>query len=133
MPTRHAAVRHHLTCCRAAGALLHLPVAFIHTQGSVNLVQACSPQTVQKGGLTACTVRATNNSFDDQTVDLDTYLPSNYTVEDADRAQVVDDRHVKKHNVELSGVEPGVPAVAPGASPGYFAARRLRCPDDPDR
>ena len=33
---------------RDGGGRLHLPVAFVHTQGSVNLTQSCAPETVQE-------------------------------------------------------------------------------------
>jgi hypothetical protein len=102
-----------------SGAPLHLPVAFIHTQGTVSLVQACSPQTIVRTGQTTCSVEAANESFDDQVVDLDTST-SKLKVLSADGASVVDQHHVQIHDVALSGAEPGVPAVDPGASPGYL-------------
>jgi len=104
-----------------AGQLLHLPVAFIHTQGSVNLSQSCSPATVQVGGQSTCEVEAANNSFEDQVVNLDTTLSRNLRVVAVEGAAMVNRRHVQLHGVTLAGASPGVPAVDPGASPaGYL-------------
>jgi hypothetical protein len=101
------------------GEQMHLPVAFIPTQGSVNLVQTCSPETVQRGGVSTCTVEAANNSFEEQTVDLDTTVNDNLRIVGTDGAQLVDARHAQLHDVTLAGAHPGIPAVDPGALFGY--------------
>ncbi|MGH3384946.1 MAG: S8 family serine peptidase, partial [Nocardioidaceae bacterium] len=103
------------------GPDLHLPVAFIHTQGDVNLTQTCTPPTIHERGVSDCTVEAVNNSFDEQVVDLDTFTDRALRIVDADGAAIVDSRHAMRHNVVLAGAEPAVPAVDPGASPaGYL-------------
>ncbi|HEY6415989.1 MAG TPA: S8 family serine peptidase, partial [Acidimicrobiales bacterium] len=103
------------------GATLHLPVAWIRTQGTVSLSQSCSPATVHVKGQSRCEVQAVNNSFDTQVVDLDTFSLKGTEMLNTDGgAQLLDDRHARKHNVSLSGATLGVPSIAPGASPGGF-------------
>ncbi len=103
------------------GADLHLPVAFIHTQGSVNLTQACAPATVARGGQSLCTVQAANNSFDEQIVDLDTFVEQGARIVGTSGADLVSPRQAQRHDVALAGTAPGVPSVDPGASPGYVS------------
>ncbi|MPZ96884.1 MAG: S8 family serine peptidase [Propionibacteriales bacterium] len=103
------------------GPRLHLPVAFIHTQGDVNLTQTCTPPTIDERGVSDCTVEAANNSFEEQVVDLDTFTDEELKIVDADGATVLGPHHASRHNVVLAGAEPAVPAVDPGASPaGYL-------------
>jgi Fibronectin type-III domain len=104
------------------GQLLHIPVAFVHTQGSVNLVQTCSPLTIQKGGQTRCEVEGQNNSFDTQVVDLDTFTSRNPNLRiiGTEGAALINAHHAQRHNVTLAGFQPGVPAVDPGESPGGY-------------
>jgi hypothetical protein len=105
---------------RDGGGRMHLPVAFVHTQGSVNLTQSCTPETVQERGQSVCTVEGANNSFDEQVVDLDTFVDRGLRIVGTDGAALLDARHAQRHNVTLAGAEPGVPSVDPGASPGYI-------------
>ncbi len=107
---------------RTNGMELHLPVAFIHTQGDVNLTQACDPTTVEMvAGVnqTECTVGAVNNSFTDQVVTLDSTVPANMAVVagSVTGASQVGPRKVHAQ-VTLSGSVPGVPSVGP-AGFGY--------------
>jgi Subtilase family/Fibronectin type-III domain len=115
------------------GHRLHLPVAWIRTQGSVALSQSCSPATIPVNGQTRCEVQATNNSFDTQVVDLDTFSPAGTTMVGVDGgAALVGPRHAQKHNVTLNGASPGVPSVAPGASPaGYLPLALFGVVPDP--
>ncbi|MGH9247532.1 MAG: S8 family serine peptidase [Acidimicrobiales bacterium] len=105
-----------------AGHLLHLPVAFIHTQGSVNLVQSCSPATVHIGGQSRCTVEGQNNSPEEQVVNLDTFTSRdpNLKIIGVEGATLVNVHHAQLHGVTLAGFQPGVPSVDPGASPGGY-------------
>jgi hypothetical protein len=106
---------------RSRGATLHLPVAWVHTQGDVNLSQSCSPATIQLRGLSTCTIEAANNSFDDSIVDLDTFTSDELHIRATQNAQFINRHHARRHNVTLSGASPGVPSVDPGASPaGYL-------------
>jgi len=96
-----------------------MPVAFIHTQGSVSLTQSCTPETVPLRGLSVCTVEAGNNGFEKQVVDLDTVMTEHLRIVSAQGARVVGPRHAQLHDVTLAGSQPGVPAVNPGSLFGY--------------
>ena len=101
------------------GSAQHLPVAFIHTQGSVNLSQSCDDESIRRGEGTQCDVVATNNSFDEQTVDLDTFTNANLKIVDTIGAGLVGGR-ATLHNQVLAGAQPGVPSVDPGELFGYI-------------
>ncbi len=98
---------------------MHLPVAWIHTPGNVSLTQSCVPASIPKGSTTTCSVAATNETFDEQTADLDTFTTSNLAITGASGATIVDAHHAQLHGVILDGVQPGVPDVADGALAGY--------------
>ncbi len=102
------------------GPVLHLPVAFVHTQGNVNLSQTCWQTSIPKNRATVCDVTAVNHTFDDQTVDLDSTVSSKLRIIGANGATIVTDRHARLHNVSLAGAEPGVPSVAAGELFGYL-------------
>ena len=102
------------------GIRQHLPVAFIHTQGDVNLSQDCAPTTIANGATTTCVIEATNNSFGETVVDLDTTTPSGLPIQSATGATLVNDKHARLHDVTLSGAQPGVPAIASGELFGYL-------------
>ncbi len=102
------------------GPILHIPVAFIHTQGDVNLSQSCWQTSIPKSRATVCDVTAVNNTFDDQTVNLDSTVSSRLRIIGANGASIVNDRHARLHNVSLAGAEPGVPTVDPGELFGYL-------------
>ncbi|WP_227423308.1 S8 family serine peptidase [Pengzhenrongella sicca] len=110
------------------GGALHLPVAFIHTQGDVSLEQTCTPTQLRlwtkknpSNTTTTCTVEAVNNSADDQVVSLDTTTTRSLLVTGATGATVANPHKVELHDVTLAGSQPGVPSVASGASPaGYL-------------
>ncbi|WP_277213639.1 S8 family serine peptidase [Isoptericola croceus] len=76
----------------------HLPVAFVPTQGNVSLVQSCEEETVRIKDDVACTVTATNESFNEQSVSVTTtgegVLKGNHT-----------------ETATLTGAELGVPSV----------------------
>ena len=93
------------------GPRQHLPVAFIHTQGDVSLEQECDPLSVARGELTRCNVTATNHSFDEQTVDLDTYRTNQLNIVRAVGATRENKYHVYLDDVTLAGAEPGVPSL----------------------
>jgi subtilisin family serine protease len=103
------------------GPIMHLPVAFVRTQGSVNLAQSCGVGSLPRGQRTTCTVTARNLGFESQVVNLDSFANSRLTFTSATGATLVNSRHARRHNVTLAGGQPGVPSVAPGASPaGYL-------------
>lgn len=107
---------------RGGGESLHMPVAFIHTQGDVALTQGCDPEEIARSEVATCTVEAVNNSFDEQTVDLDTSLEAGLRIVGVDGAVLVDDRRAQLHDVTLAGASPGVPSVDDGTTPagGYL-------------
>jgi hypothetical protein len=104
------------------GMTLHWPVAYVHSQGTVAQAVSCTPSTIKAGSTTACSVTATNMSFDEQTVQLTSEASSNMKILSASGATVTNNgRYAKTGNITLSGAEPGVPSIAPGASlAGYL-------------
>jgi hypothetical protein len=98
------------------GATQHLPVAFIHTQGKVSLTQDCSPSSIHLRGAASCDVSVTNNSFDEQTVDLNTSTNSRLKVLSATGADVVKG-HVVLNGVSLAGAQLGQPSIQAGTTP----------------
>ena len=105
----------------SGGTAMHLPVAFIHTQGTVGLAQTCTPASVVRGSSATCTVTATNSSFDPAVVDVDTALNLKLAVTSATGAQITGPRSLRVRGATLTGAELGVPSVDPGVSPtGYL-------------
>jgi hypothetical protein len=98
----------------------HLPVAFIHTQGSVSLVQNCDAATLPQEAITQCQVTAVNNSFDTQLVNLDTSTNDRLSIRSATGATRVSERRAQLHNVTLAGAQPGIPSVDPVPVGGYL-------------
>lgn len=99
---------------------LHLPVAFVPQQGDVKLASDCAPAQLALGGTAECTVTATNESFGDAVVDLETTVDERLKVSGAEGATVAGPRRVVKDDVSLSGAMPGVPSLAPGTIAGYL-------------
>ena len=93
------------------GAQQHLPVAFIHTQGEVSLAQDCNPGSIEQGDLSRCIVTATNHSFDEQTIDLDTFVNRKLRIVRVVGATRESDRHASLHDATLAGAQPGVPSL----------------------
>jgi hypothetical protein len=93
------------------GPRQHLPVAFIHTQGDVSLEQDCDPLSIALSELTRCNITATNHSFDDQTIDLDTYRTKHLNIVRAVGATRENKYHVYLDDVTLGGAEPGIPSL----------------------
>ncbi len=88
-----------------------IPVAFVPTQGNVTVDQSCDAEKISLRGDVTCTVTATNESFNTQTVTSTT---------SGKRAL----RGSESVTGELAGAELGVPSVddVPGGSPaGGFA------------
>jgi hypothetical protein len=102
---------------RRGGGTLHMPVAFIHTQGDVTLTQGCDPDEIPQGEATTCTVEAVNNSFNEQTVNLDTFLDAGLRITGIDGAERLGARRAQLNDVTLAGAVPGVPSVDNGATP----------------
>ncbi|MEV0810646.1 S8 family serine peptidase [Micromonospora sp. NPDC050200] len=101
------------------GSALHLPVAFKHTQGDVSVSQSC-PEGAAPGEEATCTIEAVNKTFAQQQVDFDTTVSNGLRITGTDGAERVNARTARRHAVALAGSAPGVPAVAPGTSPGGY-------------
>lgn len=102
------------------GATVHLPVAFVHAQGTVSLSQSCTPSTIALRATTRCDVAATNQSFDAQTVSLQTKVNDRLKIVRASGA-TLGNGVARLTYARLAGARPGVPSVASGAGPaGYL-------------
>jgi hypothetical protein len=95
-----------------------IPVAFVPKQGSVSLTQGCDAASVQLNASTVCTVSATNNSFEDQDVDLTTSVNNRLRITGATGATLSNGRALA--SATLGAATLGVPSVDPGTSPGGF-------------
>ena len=104
---------------------VHLPVAFIRTQGDVKLTQSCAPTSIAMSATTLCSITAINKGFTDQEVDLATTTTSKLAVTTVLRATKIDSHTVRKSDVLLAGGSPGVPSLSPLGFPGYFALDSL--------
>jgi Subtilase family/Fibronectin type-III domain/PA domain len=102
-----------------AGQTLHLPVAFVRTQGIVTLSQSCLPGSIPVGATSTCSVVATNQGFESQTVSLKSSVGPRLKILSATGATLAN-KVVSLNNVELDGAQPGVPDVAPGSLAGYL-------------
>ena len=91
------------------------------TVDMVALSQSCAPTTVRRLDTTECEVTAVNNSFEDVVLDFATTTSKNLLIVATDGATLVDARLAQLPDVSLAGASPGVPDVAPGATPaGYL-------------
>jgi hypothetical protein len=109
-----------LTPNRGGLPALHLPVAFVPQQGSVNLASSCTPTSVKLFKNSTCTITATNNSALDTTVSLKSDTSLRLPFVSATGATLNNPFSVKKDNVALNGSKPGIPSVAPGGLFGYL-------------
>jgi subtilisin family serine protease len=105
---------------RAGSRALHMPVAWVPTQGDVGLTQSCDPTEIARTQFTDCTVTATNNSFDEQTVDLRTFLNKPLRIASANGATVLGPKQAAALDVVLTPNELGVPSVDPGSLAGFI-------------
>jgi hypothetical protein len=97
--------------------LLHLPVAFTRTPGDVTLEQTCDRYVIGLMRRDAeCTVTARNNALDPATVDLTSKTNDRINIRDAEGAEWVN-YHKVHAEFDLAPRAPGVPSIAPGASP----------------
>lgn len=95
----------------------HLPVAFIHQQGSVSLASTCQPESIKWLGASTCTVVATNHAFSEMTVDLATTTDLHLLITGADGAERKNAFRVELDGATLAPAVPGIPALAPGPNP----------------
>lgn len=94
-----------------------LPVAFLPQQGGVSLSSSCDPAEINWLRSTTCTVTATNQVFDDVTVDLRTRTDLHTLVTGADGADRRNAFTVELAGAELTAATPSSPTVTPGANP----------------
>jgi hypothetical protein len=112
------------------GATLHLPVAFVHTQGIITLSQSCLPGSIPVGATSTCSVVATNQGFESQTVSLESSVGPRLKIQSASGATLAN-KVVTLNDVELDGAQPGVPAVDPGELFGYIPLSAFGVTPDP--
>ena len=86
---------------------------------AVDLGQSCAPLLIKRLETTQCVVTATNNSFADVVVDLNSATSRNLLIKGSAGATLIDARHTQLH-VSLLGGQPGVPSVGPGDLFGYI-------------
>jgi subtilisin family serine protease len=105
---------------QGGGRDLHLPVAFVRTQGEVSLSQTCEPSSIAlETGRATCEVTAQNNSLQDTSAVARSRLTRNLELTDVEGAFRASPREVVATG-NLSGRELGEPTIAPGASPGGY-------------
>jgi hypothetical protein len=114
---------------------LHMQVAWVPQQGSVNLSSDCVPSSITLFHTTTCTVTAVNNSSTDTEVDLRTDTNLRLPIVGVGGGAVQTGLFTaKKENVLLGGAHPGVPSIAPGstpAGPGYLDLSLFGITPDP--
>jgi len=113
---------------------LHLPVAYVRTQGSVAVNATCSPSTIGVEKTTsACRVTATNKSFTNTTVSGTAQVTTNLRISAVTGASRVDTRTVSLPPTNLIGKTPAKPAIAPGdsAGPGFLDLGEFDIPATP--
>jgi subtilisin family serine protease len=106
---------------RRGGSDLHLPVAFVRTQGQVSLNQTCDPTTIAlQTGRSTCEVTVQNTSLQDTSVVSRSRLTSNLRLTAVNGAFQASPREVVG-TANLAGRELASPSIAPGQSPaGYL-------------
>ncbi|HVE17442.1 MAG TPA: S8 family serine peptidase [Ilumatobacteraceae bacterium] len=98
---------------------LHLPVAFFNKQGDVTLAQSCDPTTIRVRGSTTCAVTAQNNGDGDATVSITSKVSSKLEITGASGALVNRKKTTAQTApVVLTAPADGIPAIAPGVTPG---------------
>jgi hypothetical protein len=91
---------------------LHLPVAFIPTQGAVTLAAGCDTADVTVDDTSTCRLTATNTSFEDTTVDLTATVDAHVEVVDASPGSAATTpSSATLETWPLAGGEPGVPSL----------------------
>jgi hypothetical protein len=114
-----------------SGTPLHLPVAFVNRQGSVSLMESCTPAQTTVGGTSECAITAQNNAFSPTTIDLRTETNKRLTIEGVDAGAIVKPRVAELLDVPLAAAQPGVPSVAAGSLFGYLPLDEFGVTPDP--
>jgi hypothetical protein len=92
---------------------LHLPVAWIPTQGAISATSTCAQSTLAFGASTTCDVTVQNESFGDTTADIASTVNPNLEVTSATGDGATHTAtSAGVEGVELAGREPGVPSLS---------------------
>ncbi|MGN6693712.1 MAG: S8 family serine peptidase [Aquihabitans sp.] len=93
---------------------LHLPVAWIPTQGAITASSTCAQSTLAFGASTTCDVTVQNASFGDTTADIASTVNGNLEVTGASGAGATHtSSSASATGVELAGRQLGVPSLTP--------------------
>ena len=98
---------------------LHMPVAFFNQQGDVTLTQTCDKTSIPERQTTTCSITATNASDGVATASLTSKVSENLQIVGATGATVNrGGKSAVTAPVELAAPADGIPAIAPGDTPG---------------
>ncbi|MEP7113254.1 MAG: S8 family serine peptidase [Ilumatobacteraceae bacterium] len=98
---------------------LHLPVAFFNRQGDVTLSQSCDPASIRERQTTTCTVTAQNESSGEALVSITSEVSKKLEIVSATGATVNRRKNIAQTEaVTLAAPADGIPAIAPGETPG---------------
>ena len=97
---------------------LHLPVAFFNQQGAVTLAQSCTPASVAVNHTTTCSITATNQSDGVTTASLTSKVSDRLRITGAVGATVSRGSTAVAGPTVLAAPADGIPAIAPGVTPG---------------
>ncbi len=100
-----------ITLAAPGRTALHLPVAWVPTQGTLSTTSTCDDTTIATGDATSCDVTVRNDAFADTTVDVDASVNDRLTITDAGPDATHTDSTASASGIELAGRQPGVPAL----------------------
>ena len=97
---------------------LHLPVGFFNQQGDVSLAQSCTPPSIPERQSTTCTVTASNQSFGDTAITLQSRVSNKLKITGATGATVGRrGESASAGPLILPGQKDAIPSIAPGDTP----------------
>ncbi|MGZ4792836.1 MAG: S8 family serine peptidase [Ilumatobacteraceae bacterium] len=99
---------------------LHMPVAFFNQQGDVSLTQSCTPASVVVNHTTTCSISATNASDGVAAVIINSKVSDRLRITSATGATVKHGNTAVAGPVVLAAPADGIPAIAPGSTPGGY-------------
>ncbi|MCU1371574.1 MAG: peptidase and in kexin sedolisin [Ilumatobacteraceae bacterium] len=93
---------------------LHLPVAWIPTQGAISATSTCAQSTLAFGASTTCDVTVQNASFGDTTADIASSVNPKLEITSASGAGASHTASsAAASDIDLAGRQPGVPGLVP--------------------
>ena len=120
-----------ISLAAAGRTALHLPVAWIPTQGAITATSTCAQSTLAFGASTTCDVTVQNASFGDTTADIATTANPNLEVTSATGDGATHTAtSAAVSDVELAGRQPGVPSLE--AQDGFEGYVELANDFEPD-